>query len=123
MIESIGTEKAVAFSPGEQILDFIHIDDIVDFFNTLIRKLHELGNNYYEFHLGTGVGHTVREVGGIIEQVWHKKMNADWGGREYSPSDIMYAVAPIAKNIALLGWKAKIPLREGLEILRNDLVD
>lgn len=122
MVDAIGTEKVVAFSPGEQILDFIHVDDIVDFFDVLIQKLNSLDKSFYEFHLGSGIGYSVREVGEMMEKVWNQKMNADWGGRDYSSSDIMHSVAPITNNITLLKWKAKITLKEGLEILRSDLI-
>lgn len=123
MVDAIRAKESVSFSPGEQILDFIHVDDIVDFFAVLIQKLKELDDVFYQFQLGSGTGHSVRELGNMIEKVWNQKMNADWGGRGYSPSDIMYAVAPICRNITLLNWRAKISLQEGLEILKNDLAN
>ena len=56
-----------------------------------------------------------------MEKVWNNKINANWGGRKYSEQDIMHAVAPIANNISILGWKAKISLEEGVAILKNDI--
>lgn len=47
--------------------------------------------------------------------IW-KKCNINWGGRPYRERDIMYAVAPIAKNMPLIGWKAKIGISEGIKI-------
>ena len=47
-------------------------------------------------------------------------MHANWGGRAYSEQDIMHAVAPIEQNLQLLGWKAKISINQGLEILKKD---
>lgn len=121
MIDAFDAKEPVCFTKGEQILDFIHVDDMADFFYTLLKKLPYLNASYYQFHLGTGEGHSIREVASVMEKVWDKKMNADWGGREYSEQDIMYAVAPISNNISLLGWKAKISLEEGVVILKNDL--
>ena len=43
------------------------------------------------------------------------------GGRAYSPSDTMYAVAPINKNITVLGWKSSISLEDGIKILYEDI--
>lgn len=43
------------------------------------------------------------------------------GGGAYSPSDTMYAVAPINKNIAVLGWKSSISLEDGIKILYEDI--
>ena len=69
----------------------------------------------------TGRGYTIREVSDIVEAVWGKPINANWGGRAYSPSDTMYAVAPINKNIAVLGWKSSISLEDGIKILYEDI--
>ena len=121
LVEALDASEPVAFSPGEQVLDFIHVDDVVDFFYHLLLKLDNLKDNYYQFHLGTGVGHTVREVAHVIESVSGKTINAHWGGRDYAPSDVMYAVAPINKNVQMLNWKAKILLEEGLRILLMDI--
>ena len=120
MIESFDAETPVAFTKGEQVLDFIHVDDMADFFFTLIQKLSSLKNDYYQFHLGTGQGHSIREVAGVMEEVWKCKMNANWGGRAYSEQDIMHAVAPIELNLKLLNWKSKISLEEGISILMED---
>ena len=121
MADSFTSKQPVDFTKGEQILDFIHVDDMADFFYALICRLNQLKDKYYEIHLGTGVGHSIREVSAIMEKIWNKKMNANWGGRNYSSQDIMYAVAPINKTISLLNWHSKISLEEGLRIYYNDL--
>ena len=121
LIEAIDSKEPVAFTEGVQVLDFIHVDDMADFFFTLLNKLPELKDDYYQFHLGTGKGHTVREVSETMEKVWGKKVNAAWGDRDYSPYDLMHAVAPIQKNIKLLGWKAKLSLEDGIKILKEDI--
>ena len=121
MIDAFDAKEPVDFTKGEQILDFIHVDDIADFFYVLIEKLSCLKESYYQFHLGTGEGHSIREVASVMEKVWNNKINANWGGRKYSEQDIMHAVAPIANNISILGWKAKISLEEGVAILKNDI--
>lgn len=121
LLDAVDAEQPVAFSPGYQTLDFIHVDDMADFFLTLLDKLDDLQDEFYEFHLGTGEGHTVRDVAVALEKVSGKHVNADWGGRDYSPNDAMHAVAPVNKNITLLGWQPRISLEEGIRILWNDV--
>ena len=70
-----------------------------------------LEKNGEDFHLGTGRGTTVREVAKIIESVSKRRCNINWGARAYRDRDTMYAVAPIAKNIELIQWKAQIELK------------
>ena len=121
MIDSFSASEPVDFTMGEQILDFIHVDDMADFFYTLIQKLPELKDSYYQFHLGTGKGHSIREVAETMEKCWGKKMNANWGGRAYSEQDIMQAVAPIEQNLKLLNWQSKVDLDEGILIFKNEI--
>ncbi len=124
MVDAFDSASPVAFTKGEQVLDFVHVDDMADFFCALLRKLPALsGEPYLRFHLGSGDGHSVREVGQAMEKIWGRKMNADWGGRPYSEQDIMYAVAPMEQTEEVLGWKPRISLEEGLAILRDDLED
>lgn len=119
IFESIESETPVDMTAGEQILDFTHVNDLCDFYVTCINQVNKIcslkqGEN---FHIGTGKGNTPKDVITIIERVTNKKCNINWGGRPYRERDTMQAVAPIAKNIELLGWKAKISLEQGLSMM------
>lgn len=113
--ESMDAEIPVDMTPGEQVLDFIHVDDIAGFFTHVLKNLDKALSvpNGTDFHLGTGRGTSIRELAEIMEQKYGKKCNINWGGRLYRERDIMYAVAPIAKNMPLMGWKAKVGISEG----------
>lgn len=100
-------------SPGKQVLDFIHIDDVTDFYITLINNESKLPNKS-NFKLGTGVGHTLRQVSTLIEEIIKAKTNINWGGKAYRNSDVMYAVANIDNLKDLFCWKPKILLEDGL---------
>lgn len=101
------------FTKGNQILDFIHVEDIADFFYTLLTKLDVIKESYTQFHLGTGEGHSLREVAAILEDLTGKKVNADWGALPYRPHEVMKSIAPIDENIRLLNWRAAKNIREG----------
>lgn len=114
--ESLNTSIPVDMTSGEQVLDFIHVNDIASFYTYLLKDFNKILNfqNGQEFHLGTGRGTSIKELAYMIEKKYNKKCNINWGGRPYRERDIMYAVAPIAKNIELIDWKAKISLYEGI---------
>lgn len=121
LLDAMDAPNPVAFSKGEQILDFIHVDDIASFFVTLLNKINTLKEDFVEFHLGTGEGHTIREVAATMELVFGKPINADWGGFPYRSLDTMHAVAPISKNLSLLDWRSKLSLEAGIKILKDDI--
>ena len=109
--DSIDSETPVDMSPGEQVLDFIHIDDVVNFYLTLLDKINDLPEKS-NFKLGTGVGHTLKDVASIIESITGKKTNINWGGKEYRKSDVMYAVAEKPETML---WNYKIGIEQGIE--------
>ena len=119
MFESMSSEKPVDMTAGEQILDFTHVDDIASFYVYVLQHLDEICHldNGAEFHLGTGVGTSIRDVARMMEQVFGRTCNVNWGGRPYRERDIMYAVAPVERNMG--SWKAVISLEEGLRIMKK----
>ena len=116
IIESVGSVKPVDMTKGEQMLDFIHVDDVASFFIHVIRHIdkYQQLRNGEEFHLGTGRCVTVRELASIVEKVTGRHCNVNWGGRPYRERDTMYAAAPIAKNLELTGWHAGITIEQGV---------
>ena len=106
-------------SPGYQVSDFVHLNDVIDCVKYLIDNPHKWeGNKGDTFHLGTGKGTSIRELAMIFERLTHKKSNIDWGGISYRANDIMHAVAPTGKLMEL-GWSAKIDLEAVLLMSYN----
>lgn len=121
IFESTKTEKKLELSPGEQILDFIHIDDVTSFYQHLIKHKKEIPNKT-NFKLGTGIGHNLQQVSSIIESVTNKKTNINWGGKEYRQSDVMYAVADLHEIKDKLTWNPKISITEGIKKTINNKI-
>mgnify|MGYP001474065100 FL=1 len=119
IFESIESEKKLELSPGEQVLDFIHIDDVLSFYQHLIKHKNKIPNKT-NFKLGTGEGHNLQQVSSIIESVTNKKTNINWGGKEYRQSDVMYAVANLHEIKDKLTWRPKISLNEGIMKIINN---
>lgn len=111
--ESISSNKPLNLSPGKQILDFIHVDDVTDFYLLLVNNSHKFSNKS-NFKLGSGVGHSLRQLANLIEEITRKKTNINWGGIKYRSSDIMYAVADLDEIKKIFEWSPSITLKEGL---------
>jgi nucleoside-diphosphate-sugar epimerase len=113
--DSLNSENAVDLSPGEQILDFIHVDDVVAFYLSLVNNYQKLQNKTV-FHLGTGIGHNLKQVAQLIEETTASKVKINWGGKPYRKTDVMYAVADISAQNSLFKWTPRITLKEGVEM-------
>lgn len=115
LIDSFSSDESKKLSPGNQKLDFIHIDDVVTFYLLLIQNITCINNLNTEFHLGTGIGTTPKQLIELLESILNKKANVEWGGVPYRKRDTLeaYATYNLASNF--LGWKPKIDLKEGLK--------
>jgi nucleoside-diphosphate-sugar epimerase len=109
--ESLDSQQSTDLSPGEQQLDFIHVEDITDFYIHLIKNIENLEYKS-NFQVGTGLGISLRELTKIIEDQTNKTANINWGGKPYRSSDVMYAVANLSNS---RGWKPKIHIKEGIK--------
>ncbi len=121
ILESMESETPVDMTAGEQILDFTHVNDLADFYVHILRNpdLFYNLNNGEEFHIGTGKGTSICDLVSIVERVYGRKCNINFGGRPYRERDTMHAVAPIAKNLNLVNWRAMISLEDGICMMKD----
>jgi CDP-paratose synthetase len=121
ILESMESETPVDMTAGEQILDFTHVNDLADFYVHILRNPDLFYNldNGEEFHIGTGKGTSIRDLVSIVERVYGRKCNINFGGRPYRERDTMHAVAPIAKNLNLVNWRAMISLEDGICMMKD----
>ncbi len=116
ILQSAFETSAINMTPGEQVLDFIHIDDAVEFYMELINKIKYITEKYTELPLGSSTGTTPKQLAAIIEVILNKKTNITWGGLPYRERDTMYSVADLKPTFQVLNWKPKIKLVEGIEM-------
>ncbi len=116
IIDSTQSETSIDMTSGEQILDFIHIEDVVDFFIHCINNI-DLLKDECDYHLGTGIGTSIKELSSLVENEMKEKTNINWGIKDYRPLDIMRAIAPVYKLEKELNWKARISIKNGIKTI------
>lgn len=116
LFESLFAKKPIAMTRGEQISDFIHINDVIDFYIHILNNTHLL-KDMHDYHLGSGKGITLREIAQIIEKISSQKTNIKWGELDYRPMDMMRAIAPIYKLEKEVGWTPKINIEKGISMI------
>lgn len=121
IFDSLDSAKSIPMTQGEQVSDFIHINDVVSFYLHIVNNMNRLKGTE-DYHLGSGQGNTLRKVAGLVEKISSKKTNIQWGGIEYRPLDMMRAIAPIYKLEKELGWMPQISIEEGLSYVWNKKV-
>ena len=107
----------IKLTAGEQLRDFIYIDDVVSAFMLILEKTKTFAK-FTEFDVGTGTSMSVKEFLETLKSVYEKKHGAiqtqfNFGEIPYRDGEIM---SVNVNNTALrdLGWQTKIPLKQGL---------
>ncbi|MGO4181187.1 NAD-dependent epimerase/dehydratase family protein [Paenibacillus sp. TAF43_2] len=102
-------------SPGEQLIDIVHIDDVVEAYMLAAQQLLNDGavkNEVYSVSSQQPI--PLKELASIIEKIMDIPLQVNWGGRPYHPREIMI---PWNKGVTVPKWKPKITLVEGIKRL------
>jgi UDP-glucose 4-epimerase len=91
---------------GTCVRDYIHVQDLADAHVAALDRLQAGATNLF-VNLGTGQGHTVRQVIAAVEKVSGKKVPAKESGRRAGDPPALVADARLAAEV--LGWKARLP--------------
>src|SRR5262245_9037714 len=94
---------------GTAIRDYIHVQDLADAHVAALEKLRGGASRLF-VNLGTGRGHSVREVIAAVEKVSGKKVPARDCDRRAGDPPALVADARLAADV--LGWQARIPAIE-----------
>jgi CDP-paratose synthetase len=117
IFDSIFTGVGVDMSSGKQELDFIHINDVNDFYINLVNNIHDtLPLENSNIFLGTGSTSNLRFIASEIAQLLGKSDNINWGKKTYREFDTMIAKAPLKLNPPWLSWKPKINIKAGIKL-------
>lgn len=105
------TQESLAMSPGEQIVDLVYIEDVIDAF---VLAAQYVRNNEYlgDYAIPSGNPVRLKEIANTFETVTGKKLNINWGERSYREREVM---VPWNKGTILPGWTAKVDFASGLE--------
>ena len=106
-LDIYGTDYATP--DGTAIRDYIHVQDLADAHVAALARLRAGATNLC-LNLGTGRGHSVREVIAAVEKVSGKKVAAHESGRRAGDPPELVADARLAAEV--LGWQARLPAIE-----------
>jgi UDP-glucose 4-epimerase len=110
-----GTDYATR--DGSGIRDYVHVWDLARAHVLAAEKYDdifaEIDEQYIPINLGTGDGVTVFELVDAFEQVWGEEINKE--NAPARPGDTAGAYANCARAEKLLGWKAELSVKQGIE--------
>ena len=113
LLKALRTGEAIGMSPGEQLLDLVHIDDVTRAFAVSAQHLLDGRSppSHKHYAVSTGKPISVRQLVALLEQVGGKALKVTFGARPYREREVM---RPWRAGQQLPHWRAEFDLPSGL---------
>lgn len=106
-------ETELAMSPGEQLIDLVYIDDVIEGYRLAARRLMDNKvSGMEEYAISSGNPISLKKLVAVYGQTIGKPLPIKWDGRPYRTREVM---ASWDKGKILSGWKPKNGLLEGIK--------
>lgn len=114
VIEACRTgEEKLALTLGEQHRDFIHIEDAVSAYDTIVQQ-HSTFSAADEIDVGSGEAVTMRQFVELVKQLTAAETRLDFGAVPYRSNEDMMCRADTSR-LKGLGWSNKFNLHDGIK--------
>ena len=121
LINAASVDLPFPLTDGEQIIDFVHVDDVAQAYATAARRILTMPFNasFNRYTVRSMRALTLREYVGLLEKIIKRKITAHWGAKPYPRNQIMKPWLPYADS-QLIGWAPIISFEEGIAGLIHD---
>ncbi len=117
LLHALQSGKPLDMSPGEQLLDFLHIDDVISGFQQALKHVSCMNvHSHKKFCLSSHQQISLKDLVSKIEKISTKKLDVRFGEKPYMERQIM---KPEIKYPILPKWNPSISLDKGLSDLIN----
>ena len=106
-------------SPGQQQIDLVFIDDVLDAYQLAIARLAEMAGAVSESYAlsNSDARLSLRTVVEIYETVVGRSVSVDWGGLQYRPREVLKQWSAC---LPLPGWTPRVSLADGIARMESD---
>lgn len=115
LVDAAVSGETLGMSPGYQVVDLTHIDDVTNAFIAAAEVLLAAKEPVFEEYFVSGLRLSVRELVSKVEEALRLTVNTSFGARPYRAREVMVPVA-IDLQQRLPGW---VPEREFTQSLRE----
>jgi len=106
----------IELTKGEQIRDFIYIDDIVSAYMTIIDNISTLSTGFHHYEIGTNHPITIKGCVELMKNISGNNSTLfNFGSIPYRENELMESLANTDK-IRELGWKPQFSIEDGLRL-------
>lgn len=104
---ALAGEPVRVFGDGSVVRDYVEVSDVARAVSRLLAR----GDGPLVVNVGTGVGHSVRQVVGVVEDATGRRLEVEWAPTRRTDVDAIYL--DTTRLASLIEW-APTPLAEGV---------
>ncbi|MQQ09602.1 NAD-dependent epimerase/dehydratase family protein [Epibacterium sp. SM1979] len=115
LIDATVNKRELKLSPGHQLLDLVHVDDVISAMELAAQRIfgaepdHSIIEEYFAIS-GTPV--SLRDLVAQVEKITGGEINVSWGAVPYKISEVM---SPYVKGPRVPGWYPEYCLTKGIQ--------
>lgn len=115
LLDAAANGTHLGMSPGEQLLDIVHVDDVVAAFRLAVDAVSDAPpGSRAEWGVTSGAPLSLQDLATLCADVTGASLDVAFGERPYRDREVMVPWTPAA---VVPGWEPKVPLAEGLRAL------
>ena len=108
-------QEALAMSPGEQMMDLVHIEDVTEAFVVGAAQLPQQSQGHTRYGISSGIALRLIDVVSEFEEATGLKLPIVWGRRLSRPREVM---VPWTSYMTLPGWQPRVPFARDIQQTR-----
>lgn len=108
------SKESLSMSKGEQLMDIVYIEDVVEGYKKMIEHLSSKDANLFHnktFALKAKKRVSLKELAKIYEECLQVKLNIKWGERKYRQREVMM---PWEDGEIIPGWSPKYSIKDAI---------
>ncbi len=103
---------------GEQIRDFIYIEDVITALMIIFKV--DFEDYYYEIEIGSGIGISIKDFALAVKSLTKSSSKLIFGALPYREYELMYSVANIDR-VKSLGFSPKYSIESGIKKILKEV--
>lgn len=105
------SQHPLSMSPGEQLIDLVHIDDLIRAYIRAADTLQDQSGGHTCYGVSSGAPMRLIDLVAAFQKATKTKLQINFGDRPYRPREVM---VPWSEFQSLPGWYSQVPFEEGI---------
>lgn len=122
VLSKLLVHEPIDLTPGEQMRDFIYIQDVVSGYLTLINSASCLPTGVTEIQVGTGTAISVKTFVETAKELSGSRSELKFGALSYRDREIMNSFAD-TRVLNAIGWLPRFTLLEGIKLTLKAIIN